>query len=131
MKKLILIAFYTALIGGCSSPRISPATFNPGEEFQLALGQSANIAEASFQLTFITFAEDSRCPVGVVCVWEGNARVVVLVSNVEASLNTSLEPRQISHSGYSVQLLAVNPIPKVGEQFEPEDYIITLVVMKE
>lgn len=131
MKSMVVFALLSLMTAGCQSSSTAPPTVSPGQEFQLAYGKSVSIPLAGLTITFRALGEDSRCPEGVFCVWEGNARVVVAVSNTEESLNTAVDPKQISHRGYSIQLLRVNPYPVVDETHDAEDYVITLVVTKE
>ena len=49
-------------------------------------------------VTFKALTEDSRCPEGAVCVWKGNAGVVVSLSETDVSLNTTLQPREVSQT---------------------------------
>src|ERR1041384_6590460 len=52
-----------------------------GQEFELRIGQRAVIRKTNLTLRFVTVPEDSRCPSDVTCVWAGNARVELLVTN--------------------------------------------------
>jgi hypothetical protein len=131
MRTRLILALLAFMIPSCVFSPTSPASVALGEQFQLAYGQCVDIREAGFGITFMAIAEDSRCAEGAVCVWEGNARVEISVSNIDVSLNTTLEPRQMSYQGYLIRLLTVNPYPVLGEQIEPEDYVIALVVTEE
>ncbi|MGD2253519.1 MAG: hypothetical protein PVF70_11455 [Anaerolineales bacterium] len=127
----MILALLAFMIAGCVSSPASPASVALGEQFPLTYGQSVDIREAGFGITFIAVAEDSRCAEGAVCVWKGNARVEISVSNIDASLNTTLEPRQMSYQGYLIRLVAVDPYPVLGEQIAPENYVIALIVTEE
>ena len=131
MKTIVVVAFWAIVLSGCKSPATAPNTVGLAEEFQLAYGQTVIIPEARLSLTFQDLGEDSRCPVGAICIWAGNARAIVVVSDFEVSLNTTLEPRQILHRGYSIRLVDVAPYPELGEQHRPENYVITLIAEKE
>jgi len=61
------VALAVALLAGCSD-RVESGL---GEEFSLAIGQSASITGEDLEVTFLDVVEDSRCPRDVVCVWEG------------------------------------------------------------
>ncbi len=86
MKKLasyagvIILAIFA--LGGCSSgPDIWDSTddlfkINP---FQLRLGQTIVLPPDDVQVTFAEVLNDSRCPVGVQCFWEGMAEIALLV----------------------------------------------------
>lgn len=47
----------------------------PGQEFELAPGPTVQLAETGVILSMVDVANDSRCPVDVVCVTAGNAEV--------------------------------------------------------
>lgn len=127
--RLLPIAVLAALVAACG-PRASvrPAL---GESFQLGFGETARIGDTDLRLTFEEVLDDSRCPTGVVCVWAGNASVLLTSKEFEAALNTAVEPFRVSQLGYSVQLIAVEPYPSADDQLEPLDYVVTLVVTEE
>jgi len=131
MKRVLVAVFLTLWIAGCESSTTGPTGITLGEQFQLKYGQTAIIPAAGLAVTFKDLGEDSRCPEGALCIWAGNARVVVRLANEEVSLNTTLEPREATSAGYKVQLLKVDPYPKLDVQHDPAEYVITLVVTKE
>jgi len=128
--KVVASTLLALLIISCDSSN-NPTDVRLGEEFQLGYGQSAALTQAGLTITFKALGEDSRCPEGEVCVWSGNARVVISIAGTDASLNMPLAPREVLHSGHKIQLLAVRPYPKVNEQHKPENYSISLIVTKE
>ena len=80
--------------------------------------------------------EDSRCPVDVTCVWEGNARLVMtgVVAGEERpfELNTAYNPvagpREATVDGYLIELTGLDPHPRVGQSIPPARYRATLRV---
>ncbi len=109
-----------------------------GEEFRIKIGQQVTIGGQKLKIKFNAVQDESRCPTGVQCVWEGNAAVVVRVLKkpgkaVEATLNTnpSMKPVQLEHEGYSIKLVGLNPYPKADQRIEPNDYEAVLQVTKE
>lgn len=131
MRKKVVVILLTLWVIGCNLSTTGSTEIKPGEEFELRCGQSASLSEAGLVVTFKDLTEDSRCPEGAVCVWAGNARVVVSLSETDVLLNTTLQPREVSHSGYRIRLVAVHPYPKLNEQYRPEDYSIKLLMTKE
>jgi len=101
-----------------------------GEEFDLAYGQFTQIHAEDISIKFLDVAGDSRCPTGVVCVWEGNAEIILLVNSDTLSINTTLEPKIIDYKPYTVELISVLPYPKWNEQIALEDYLIRLMVTR-
>ena len=97
-------------------PAVTKASYaSIGDTVTLELGASAIFEPAGVEVTFLRLVGDSRCPVGVTCVWEGDAEVEVRVATGESGsqvrLHTSLEPRAVSIGAYVVQLVDVLPHP--------------------
>lgn len=147
MRRL-LASTLLMVIACASTPR--PATpslahVKPGEEFTLALEQGNVAIEGTpYLLTFTRVFEDSRCPAGVTCIWEGNARISIFVSDFSqtdnwppgsnsveidgfiVTLNTS--PRFPTEGGdghLMLELRRLAPEPGAGEQ--TQGYAVTLV----
>jgi len=88
-------------------------------------GENKFLEEYQMNVTFKTISEDSRCPEGVNCVWEGAA-----VANIEF-MGTATRPMTIPlattenegrnyhkstfFNGYTISLVEVNPAPAAGE----------------
>ena len=45
-----------------------------GQEFSLRIGRKVTLRDTELKIRFVSVIEDSRCPKGVNCVWQGNAR---------------------------------------------------------
>ena len=79
---------------------------------------------------------DSRCPLSVICVWEGQAECAFqLTFQNDMVVTDTLISRigrpelAIGHLGeYKITLLDVSPYPEEPDQLEPEDYVIRLMV---
>ena len=87
-----------------------------GREFTLAAGQSA-VVNDDLRLTLKSVTDDSRCPVDVTCVWEGDAKVSVEVitptPRAEHELHTSSRfEREAKHGAYRVTLVKLEPAPR-------------------
>ena len=103
------------------------------EEFTIKVGQPVQVKEANLKITFTSVQEDSRCPVDVACVWAGNAKLTIEVKRskkkfLSASLNTTLNPREIAYKGYTIKLIQVRPERRTNVAVDPDDYEATLVV---
>ena len=101
-----------------------------GKEFGLNYGQSKTLNSYVLTIKFKDVIEDSRCPEGALCVWEGNAKVAIEISQNEYFLNTTLEPKEIIYGEFKVKLVSVSPHPKINEQIATKDYKINLIVEK-
>ena len=100
------------------------------EEIQIKFGESITLEKGRLKIKFKSLVGDSRCPQGVVCVWAGNAEVILEVSKNEIALNTTLDPKEQVVGDYNIQLRDVIPYPKAGEELKPEDYSVKIVVSK-
>jgi hypothetical protein len=105
-----------------------------GREFTLAPGQSA-VVEDGVRLTLKSVSDDSRCPVDVTCVWEGDAKVSVEVltpaPRAEHELHTSSRfDREAKHGAYRVSLVKLEPAPRSTATISQGDYRATFVVVR-
>ncbi len=142
MRKLI-IAGALLLAAGCTTPAqpgssggvIPSQQVEPNRQFDLKAGQEARVQGTPIAVRFQSVSEDSRCPSDVVCVWAGNAVVRLSVTSTEASsidtsLNTTLDPKNVTYSGYTFRLVDLKPVPKSGTRIVDADYVATLEVTR-
>ena len=106
------------------------------KEFKIKIGQRVTIQKLNIK--FSALQNESRCPTGVQCIWEGNAAIAVQVSKMnkkgmKATLNTTtvIPPNELRHKGYKVRLVALNPWPNINQTIDEKDYEATLIVTKE
>ena len=107
-------------------------------EFQLEIGQTAVIRDEELEFQFWNLPEDSRCASDVVCVWEGQARILLRVGNKgeekqEVEVTSRADHDDLARAdlgNYLLDLIAVEPYPVSTETIGLEDYVITLVVSK-
>jgi hypothetical protein len=99
-----------------------------GEEFVLRFGDQVSVQGVKLSLKFQDVTEDSRCPDGVVCVWEGNSRVLLEVNQSTFALNTTVEPKQIIVDRYLVRLNSLSPYPMIERKIQKAEYLAALVV---
>jgi hypothetical protein len=106
-----------------------------GREFTLAVGQSAAVGD-DVRLTLKSVTDDSRCPVDVTCVWEGDAKLSVEVitptPRAEHELHTSAREGggEAKHGAYRVTLVKLEPAPRSGRTISSSDYRATFVVVR-
>ena len=134
----LLLAVACGPAGTASSPTPVAVTaqlnVTLGEEFVLRVSQTAAIGGASgLRLTFDTVREDSRCPIGVTCVWAGDAVVAITVDGsggtetVELHTNSSFDVEVIL-DGHTLGLVELTPVPREGSTIEADQYQATLVL---
>ena len=103
----------------------------------LAPGESSSLFDTGLALTFEAVVEDSRCPAGVSCVWEGDATVRVRIDGAGAkpgiyTLHTNERAaREILHGDVRVRLSSLAPLPTADGPPRAADYRATLIIGRE
>ena len=136
--RLIVLA---AIFSACAMPSnpegpggvISGIQAEAGREFDISVGQEAQVRGTPLTIRFIRISEDSRCPSDVQCVWAGNAIVRLGLSATgiagdEVSLNTTLDPKSANYGGYRISLTGLKPVPRSGTAIPAASYVATLEV---
>jgi hypothetical protein len=117
---------------GCADRPAQPSQVPFGQSFELRPGTSASLGNG-LKITFESVRSDSRCPTDVVCVWAGDAIVMVQLSQaagsqVQRELHTDPGGSEASYLAYSITLVALAPYPRSDRQIRPADYVATLTV---
>jgi hypothetical protein len=109
------------------------ADVHPDEQnIVLAIGASAKVPDTNITVFFEEVVEDSRCPTGANCIWEGDAAVKIRldIPNTSPSrytLHTNKQfVREIEHGGVLILLVAVTPYPTADAAPRRNEYRITL-----
>jgi len=103
----------------------------------LAIGRSARVPDTNVTVTVDDVTEDSRCPTGVTCIWEGDAVVKVRVTEGKAKpatylLHTSGRfSRTATHGKLKLQLAGVKPYPAADTRIPRTAYRVALSVERE
>ena len=106
-------------------------------EIELDLGQTYQVLESDLKLKFFSINSDSRCPTGLVCIWEGNAEVTFNFQNMnevnsDFILNTNGNFRNDTLiNGYRIKLIKVLPYPEYNKEINEEDYTVEIEINKE
>ena len=132
MKYLWFLVFVLLFIACRRDSETSTEQNNPqlGDSFDLKIGESVSIKNEQLNFQFVTVPEDSRCPIGALCVWAGNAAVVIKIFNVMDTVNTFLDPKEIKYDSYKITLLKLSPYPKIGVPRDTTLYDAQFVVTK-
>jgi hypothetical protein len=105
------------------------------QQVQIPIGQTRTFDEERLAIGFGAVLEDSRCPPAAQCIRAGNARVgLVLQERGEATrsveLNTDENPRRVSHEGYIVEVVGLEPFPNASGAPDTESYVVRLRVTR-
>jgi len=130
---IVLLAFM--LIAGCGS-QTGEITAGVGEEFSIAVGQTASIAGEELKIRFIEVVADSRCPTGATCIWQGEITALVEITCRESPHRKAMtqpgltaEPSRDEFKDYEITF-SVEPYPVVGGEIKNADYRLQLTVDK-
>lgn len=126
MKKLIGFTLILTIFFSCSkNDELS------NDEF--IIYQRENITISLIEIN------DSRCPINVNCVWQGNAEVVMRITNNDEAENFTLNtagyinddldfPTNTSIFDLNIELIDLHPLPEDGIVYALEDYTVNINV---
>ena len=107
---------------------------NLGKSFELRIGDTA-ILDNDTQITFRELKQDSRCPLKVMCFWEGEIEAVFRLETNNSSDSVLFKgylgingekPLEQVFEGYQVFLEKMDPYPEEGKK--PDGIVATLRV---
>ena len=112
---LTLAAGACALPGRSGTEMLQPGAPTLDDTLAVILGRSVVTRDGAVRVTFVEKLSDSRCAMGVVCVWAGDVGARLRVETIEVAgeqpVRTGVEPRTLDVGGYRVWLLNVTPVP--------------------
>jgi len=127
----------TVLVG-CRPSVPSPGL---GETFQLAPGQSVGVKGERVEVGFKRVTADSRCPDGAQCIVAGEAVVSLWARETGSAERNTFEARVpggmhdpdstaalAEFQNWRIQVLQLEPYPKVGAPVDTTRYLATLRV---
>lgn len=121
------------LMGSCKKDQ-DPAGSELNQELTLKTGDVRNLNPNNLSIKVLNIG-DSRCPTGVVCVWQGEATVTLEVkenSSFDEAIGTLIlstfhQPVD-TVSGYIFRLIDVLPYPVYGVEVPEKDKKVVLKI---
>lgn len=141
MKKqtiIIVVGIILVLIIGIGWFFTHKTTFAPVDNISLPvhteeltnvqIGKTSQ-GNTDVSITPLQIIEDSRCPLGVQCVWAGRIvlKVRVAEGNAGKEYNFTEGERVITDFG-EITMTKVVPVPVHNKQLKPEDYQMTFYI---
>lgn len=132
-----LSAAFAAMLWGCTAATGPDAAVavELDQPFELEVGEAAHFGAAGLEVRLAAIAGDSRCPSNalILCVWEGDAAVVVTVTPVNGktlsdTLHTALEPKAVEVGSYLLRLESLQPYPEDVTPIPIGDYRATFLL---
>ena len=133
LSLLSLLSLVLLIVPGCNSAA-SEKTADLGQQVELKPRETVAIKGEPIKVKFSEVVNDSRCPEGATCVWQGE-----IASTVEITYNGKQYTKTLVQPGLS-QAPAVDyfqeyslsfniqPNPKAGSEIKPADYRMQLTV---
>ncbi|HEX4999245.1 MAG TPA: hypothetical protein VFY29_13545 [Terriglobia bacterium] len=107
-----------------------------GQPFELKGGGTASLDGGKLTVVFEKVSGDSRCPVDVTCIWEGDATVSLRLKQADrdassVEVHTSGRyAREVTYEKYRIRLQDLKPQPRANVPIEQKAYTATLVVSR-
>ena len=144
MNKLIILAFIT--IASCATKQHTATTDTSSTSVQegditLALNEKTQVGDLQIHLKEVL--EDSRCPTGTNCFWQGRAKIVVETSEDNMTVDRSeiifgeLKTGEVkNHTFYrngntTITAMKINPYPTSETGTNGLDYVLLITISKE
>ena len=138
MLNFFFVFFTFFLLFACNENENEPVLVDTkfGETLTLKIGEMVEVNGEELTIVFDKIIADSRCPIGVDCVWEGQAEVNLLVNQTKEVLvimragHEELAKDTLDNLVFT--LLTVNPYPDLntGLPIDTAAYSIDLQVDK-
>ncbi|MBQ0152527.1 MAG: hypothetical protein KBS61_06505, partial [Chryseobacterium sp.] len=125
-----------------TEPKATSVENSIGNSITLVEGENKFLKDSNFSIKFKNIVEDSRCPEGSNCIWQGAAVADIELMGV-ATRPYHLKLATIDHegkgyhksgnfNGYSITMKNVTPYPSVkeGSKSGTEKYKIELIITK-
>lgn len=130
------IAALTFLILAVTCEGSGPA--DPDFAVEVTVSAGETVSAGDVRVRFAELLEESRCPSTVICVWQGNGKIRVEITNHRATssvqLNTAGDPsfpREATALGVRVRLEELQPYPQDTGPHDPSRYRARLLVSSE
>ena len=122
----------------CENPSNAPLkkSLVLGTPIYLQYQDTLFIESENTWVSFDSLLNDSRCPIGLICVWAGSAKIGFSFEKDEKKVEFSLDTHKALMNdttiwGYSISLLSVLPYPYRDSSYTPSDYSAEILVTKQ
>lgn len=105
------------------------------ESLNLKVGKQKTAKQSKLKVKFVSVTEDSRCPVGVNCVWAGNAKVKVEITGSRGGtkvfeFNTTMGPKGDQVDGWAITMVSLTPVPRANATLNPKNYVAKFSIVR-
>ncbi len=130
MKTAFLGLIMTLIFGGAAVT----ANAQRAQEISVRINNQKSVMSNRLRIKFVS-VEDSRCPQDANCIWAGNAKVTIRVTNGRGQsrnfdLNTNMNDKSARFDGYEIALGNVTPHPRSNIRINRNGYTASFTVTK-
>jgi hypothetical protein len=130
MKTIFLALIAVFIFGGATA-----AQAQANQTLKVRVNQQKSLARNNLTIKFVSLVEDSRCAEGTRCVWAGNAKIQVRITDARGrsesfEMNTNTGAKGASFGGYAINLTGVEPSPRADVRINRNAYTATFRVTK-
>lgn len=130
IKYLMVLFLITTL--GCEEI-VLDKTFTLGQESTFRLNELSTSSDGKYTL-LITEIQDSRCPEGVQCIWQGEVVVkgewTATGDKSAFEVHSVVKEQNQQPEGFTIKITDARPYPVYGRENNPENLIVTLLIQK-
>lgn len=137
MKKSIIILIAVFIVG-CSKSSETNELYNLTSNTPVSLNykECLEILDVGFRICLDSIINDSRCPSGGVCFWEGDAIVSFSIQKNDEIKYFRLHTQKDSQTdtiinGLKISLENLSPYPTVDSEINHEDYSAEIKISEE
>lgn len=128
MKKLFLSLILTLIFGGIVQTQAQTSV-------TVGVGKQKTATTDKIKIKFLSLVEDSRCPTDANCVWAGNAKIKVLITNRRGKsetfeINTNTGAKGAVFGGWAINLVSLSPAPKTNIRINRNGYTATFEIKR-
>jgi hypothetical protein len=133
---LIFIMMNGLLFASCNQSKGDLVKASLDSDFKLPVGKTVEIKTENMLIKFDKVISDSRCPSGVTCVWAGEAKCLLRVTQDQKTSEITITQTGSSESTGSGFLdkyqvvFKLDPYPAAYKTIDPNDYILTMRLHK-
>jgi hypothetical protein len=129
------VVLAVVLAAGCADlngPRGPETQVVSPADIVMAVGEEVRV-DGLLRLSFEGVPSDSRCPLGVMCIWSGDGAVAIthglgMGPSLPDTLHTNLDPQAVSVGWYRITLLELMPHPIWPDPIPADSYTVRLRV---
>lgn len=126
MKTLFLALILTFVFGTFAAAQTS---------VKIGVGKQKTATTDKLKIKFVTMVEDSRCPTDTNCIWAGNAKIKIKVTDFRGrtkffDLNTGSQPQAATFAGYDIRLEDLTPAPASNIRINRNGYTATFKISR-